>query len=135
MSSVVVDAILSELIQGVTSAKPVRTLNNKLKVDSPELWFRACSSELPIPLRHLEEDDLVTSFGQRNTFVHFHQLKVAEQRHGHFCGHFAYHFAACATKLCQSSDVKSRLDMVQEISSETAQWRRCVKNIIPLDAL
>lgn len=69
-------------------------------------------------------DCLVVSLAYKATRVHVHQPRVARQRHGHFCGHFALHFAHCAHQLGSSSSHGDAWRALARAGSRVAQWRR-----------
>ena len=71
-------------------------------------------------------DCLVVSLAYKASRVHVHQPRVARQRHGHFCGHFALHFAHCAQQLGGSSSHGGARRALARAGSRVAQWRRYI---------
>lgn len=69
-------------------------------------------------------DCLVVSLAYKASRVHVHQPRVARQRHGNFCGHFALHFAHCARQLGSSSSHGGAKRALARAGSRVAQWRR-----------
>lgn len=114
--------ILDTLVSEVTAPEDAVVINEEDGQSSRE---RVDPTALLL-LQSGVSDSLVVSLAYKATRVHVYQPIVARQRHGNFCGHFAFHFARCAHQLITSTSHDRASRALGQIRSRVVQWRRCV---------
>ena len=82
--------------------------------------------DLSVLLFLLSEDSVVCRVSHRESKTHIHQLKVVQQQYGHYCGHFAFHFALCALELCKSTSHQTAVSFVEQMKCRVSIWKRFV---------
>lgn len=114
----ILDTLISEVTapEDAVVANEEETQSSRERVDPTALFL----------LQSGVSDSLVVSLAYRATRVHVYQPRVARQRHGNFCGHFAFHFARCAHQLSTATSHDGARRALAQTRSRVVQWRRCI---------
>ena len=119
----IVHELVADVIQKKSSAISSSDFHEKNDKDTPS-GDEILGVDLSVLLFLLSEDHVVSRVSHRDSRAHIHQLRVVRQHHGHYCGHYAFHFALCAMKLCRSADVRVALSTIAQMKCKVSNWTR-----------